>query len=44
MGRLDSRFLGIDHLGVTETAEYDPLLTNVVGPYTAVFDEYCGQN
>ena len=37
VGRLDSRFLGLDRLGVTETAEYDPLLTNVIGPYTAGF-------
>ena len=37
VGRLDSRFLGLDRLGVTETAEYDPLLTNVMGPYTAGF-------
>ena len=37
VGRLDSRFLGVDRLGVTETAEYDPLLTNVLGPYTAGF-------
>jgi carboxypeptidase C (cathepsin A) len=37
VGRLDSRFLGLDRLGVTESAEYDPLLTNVVGPYTAGF-------
>ena len=40
VGRLDSRFLGIDRLGVTETAEYDPLLTNVVGPYTAGFYDH----
>ena len=37
VGRLDSRFLGLDRLGVTEAAEYDPLLTNVLGPYTAGF-------
>ena len=37
VGRLDSRFLGLDRLGVTERAEYDPLLTNVIGPYTAGF-------
>ena len=37
VGRLDSRFLGVDRLGVTESAEYDPLLTNVLGPYTAGF-------
>ncbi|MGZ9223531.1 MAG: S10 family peptidase [Anaerolineales bacterium] len=40
LGRLDSRFLGIDRLGVTEIAEYDPLLTNVIGPYTAGFYDY----
>lgn len=40
VGRLDSRFTGIDRLGVTENAEYDPLLTNVVGPYTAAFYDY----
>jgi len=40
VGRLDARFLGRDRLGVTETAEYDPLLTNVFGPYTAAFYEY----
>ncbi|HET6596215.1 MAG TPA: hypothetical protein VFG81_11360 [Anaerolineales bacterium] len=37
VGRLDSRFLGLDRLGVTDSAEYDPLLTNVLGPYTAGF-------
>ena len=40
VGRLDSRFLGIDRLGVTEAAEYDPLLTNVLGPYTAGLYDY----
>jgi carboxypeptidase C (cathepsin A) len=40
VGRLDSRLLGRDRLGVTEHAEYDPLLTNVLGPYTAAFYEY----
>jgi carboxypeptidase C (cathepsin A) len=40
VGRLDSRFLGVDRLGVTERAEYDPLLTNVKGPYTAGFYDY----
>ncbi len=40
VGRLDSRFLGIDRLGVTETPEYDPLLTNVMGPYAAAFYDY----
>lgn len=40
VGRLDSRFLGRDRLGVTESPEYDPLLTNVTGPYTAAFYDY----
>jgi carboxypeptidase C (cathepsin A) len=40
IGRLDSRFLGIDRSGVTEHHEYDPLLTNVLGPYAAAFYDY----
>ena len=40
VGRLDSRLLGRDRLGVTERAEYDPLLTNVLGPYTAALYDY----
>jgi carboxypeptidase C (cathepsin A) len=40
VGRLDSRFTGRDRLGVNEYAEYDPLLTNVMGPYTAGFYDY----
>jgi carboxypeptidase C (cathepsin A) len=40
VGRLDSRFLGIDRLGVTEEPEYDPLMTNTMGPYTAAFYDY----
>ncbi|HEX2697468.1 MAG TPA: hypothetical protein VHM28_07130 [Anaerolineales bacterium] len=40
VGRLDSRFLGRDRLGVTEKPEYDPLLTNIQGPYTAGFYDY----
>ena len=40
VGRLDSRLLGRDRLGVTEQPEYDPLLTNVLGPYAAAFYEY----
>lgn len=40
VGRLDSRLLGVDRLGVTEMPEYDPLLSNVLGPYTAAFYDY----
>lgn len=40
IGRLDSRFLGRDRIGVTEQPEYDPLFTNVAAPYTAAFHDY----
>ena len=40
VGRLDSRFIGRDRSGVTEQPEYDPLLTNVLGPYAAAFYDY----
>ncbi|HMB24683.1 MAG TPA: hypothetical protein VKP08_17685, partial [Anaerolineales bacterium] len=40
VGRLDSRFTGRDRLGVNEYAEYDPLLTTIMGPYTAGFYDY----
>lgn len=40
VGRLDSRFQGIDRDAVGEQTEYDPSLTNVLGPYTAAFNNY----
>ena len=40
VGRLDSRLIGRDRLGITERPEYDPLLTNIMGPYTAAFYDY----
>ena len=40
VGRLDSRLVGLDRSGVTEQPEYDPLLTNVLGPYAAGFYDY----
>ena len=40
VGRLDARLIGRDRLGVTERPEYDPLLTNIMGPYTAAFYDY----
>ncbi len=40
LGRLDSRFTGRDRLGVTENAEYDPLMTNITGPFMAAFYDY----
>ena len=40
VGRLDSRFKGIDRDAVGEAHEYDPSLTNVLGPYAAAFNDY----
>jgi carboxypeptidase C (cathepsin A) len=40
VGRLDSRFLGIDRDAAGEHHEYDPSLVNVLGPYTAAFNDY----
>ncbi|GIV96807.1 MAG: hypothetical protein KatS3mg057_1464 [Herpetosiphonaceae bacterium] len=40
VGRLDSRFTGIDRDAVGETPEYDPSLTNIIGPYTAALNDY----
>jgi carboxypeptidase C (cathepsin A) len=40
VGRLDSRLVGLDRSGITEQPEYDPLLTNVMGPYAAGFYDY----
>lgn len=40
VGRLDSRFLGIDRDTLGEGAENDPSYTNIIGPYTAAFYDY----
>ncbi|MBX7214225.1 MAG: hypothetical protein K1X39_09465 [Thermoflexales bacterium] len=40
VGRLDSRFTGMDRDGVGETPDYDPSLTNIMGPYTAGLNDY----
>lgn len=40
VGRLDSRFLGIDRDAVGEQIEYDPSLATITGPYTATFNHY----
>lgn len=40
VGRLDSRFKGIDRDAVGQEHEYDPSMTNIVGPYTATFNDY----
>ncbi len=40
VGRLDSRYLGIDRDAVGETFTQDPSFANIVGPYTATFYDY----
>lgn len=40
VGRLDSRFKGIDRDAAGEFNEYDPSLTNITGPYTATLYDY----
>jgi carboxypeptidase C (cathepsin A) len=40
VGRLDTRFTGVDRNAVGENSEFDPSYTNVQGPYTAAFNDY----
>lgn len=40
VGRLDSRFQGIERDAAGESIENDPSLSNIIGPYTATFYDY----
>ena len=40
VGRLDSRFKGVDESAATETPEYDPSLAAIRPPYTTTFNHY----
>lgn len=40
VGRLDSRYSGIDASGVTSSPEYDPSYAAIQGPYTAMLNDY----
>ncbi|HEY7160993.1 MAG TPA: peptidase S10, partial [Acidobacteriota bacterium] len=40
VGRLDSRFEGIDRDAAGESFEYDPSLAAITGPYTATLNDY----
>jgi carboxypeptidase C (cathepsin A) len=40
VGRLDSRFTGIDRDAAGETAALDPSYSNIQGPYTATLNDY----
>lgn len=40
VGRLDSRFKGIDEIAATENPEHDPAMTAIMAPYTATINDY----
>jgi carboxypeptidase C (cathepsin A) len=40
VGRLDSRFTGSDRSGIAETAAFDPSMSAIRPPYTAMFNQY----
>jgi carboxypeptidase C (cathepsin A) len=40
VGRLDSRFKGIDRDSAGEKSDYDPSHANIQGPYTAALNDY----
>jgi carboxypeptidase C (cathepsin A) len=40
VGRLDSRFLGIDELGVTDRPDDDPSMSAIRPAYTSTFNQY----
>lgn len=40
VGRIDSRFKGVEALAVTEYPEFDPSMLAITPPYTATFNQY----
>lgn len=40
VGRLDSRFKGIDALAATDETDHDPSMTAILAPYTAMINDY----
>jgi carboxypeptidase C (cathepsin A) len=40
VGRLDSRYIGIDALAITETSDYDPSLAAIRPPYSSTINPY----
>jgi carboxypeptidase C (cathepsin A) len=40
VGRLDTRFQGIDTLAVSEYPEFDPAFSAIIPPYTAMMNQY----
>ncbi len=43
VGRLDSRFKGIDPKGTAEQPEFDPSMVIIMPPYTAMLNDYLGR-
>jgi len=39
VGRLDSRFKGVDRDAAGEFSDYDPSMSNIMGPYTAALND-----
>lgn len=44
VGRLDSRFKGVEALAVTEKPEFDPSNTAILPPFMSVFMTYAGES
>jgi carboxypeptidase C (cathepsin A) len=42
VGRLDSRYTGFDALGVSERPDFDPSMSAIRPPYTAMLNDYVG--
>ena len=40
VGRIDSRFKGVEALAVTEQPEFDPSMLAILPPYTSTFNDY----
>lgn len=40
VGRIDSRFLGIDRDASSQTVEHDPSMSAIIGPYAGAFNAY----
>jgi carboxypeptidase C (cathepsin A) len=43
VGRLDSRFKGIDATAASEVPDFDPAMSVVLSPYTAMANDYIGR-
>jgi carboxypeptidase C (cathepsin A) len=40
VGRLDSRFTGIDQDAAGESFDYDPSMSNIMGPFSSMLNDY----